>query len=141
MVQVTVDINTSGLLSKLDPDKVRDAQAKGLNYAAQEMVRVLMMNSPVDHGLLKQWFIDSIDDTEAHIKSPAEYAKYVNDGTSPHMIYPVNKKMLYWEGADHPVPYVVHPGTQGQHFVEESIEDVEFRLDEFFLKALSEVLG
>ena len=141
MVQVTVDINTSGLMSKLDPSKVKDAQAKGLEYAAQEMVRVLQMNSPVDHGLLKQWFIDSLDDTEAHIKTPAEYAEYVNYGTRPHFIYPTNKKMIYWDGAEHPVPFVVHPGTTPTLFVENSIEDVGSRLDGYFLKALSEVLG
>ena len=100
-----------------------------------------MMNSPVDHGLLKQWFVESIDDEEAHIKSPAEYAAHVNYGTRPHVIRPVNKKALYWAGAEHPVKLVNHPGIQGRHFVEDSIEAVKGNLDDYFLKALSEVLG
>ena len=49
--------------------------------------------------------------------------------------------MLYWEGADHPVPYVVHPGTTPTLFVENSIAEVENRLSGYFLKALEEVLG
>ena len=141
MVQVTVDMDISEIISDLNPEQVTQVKRKGLEYTSQEMVRTLMMNSPVDHGLLKQWFIDSIDDSEAHIKTPAEYAFYVNYGTSPHMIYPTNKKMLYWEGADHPVPYVVHPGTSPTLFVENSIEETELRMDEFFLSALQEVLG
>ena len=141
MVQVTVDVDTGALSEKLSPEKITEAKRIGLEYAAEETVRVLMENSPVDHGLLKQWFIDSIDDTEAHIKTPAEYAIYVNYGTSPHFIYPTNKKMLYWDGADHPVPFVVHPGTSPTLFVENSISDVEGRLDGYFLKALEEVLG
>lgn len=141
MVQVTVDIDVSSVLSKLSQDKVTEVKRLGLEYASQEMVRTLMMNSPVDHGLLKSWFIDSIDDSEAHIKTPAEYAVMVNDGTKPHVIEPVSAKALYWEGADHPVKRVYHPGTQGQHFVENSISDVEGRLNDYFLKALEEVLG
>ena len=139
MVQVTVEVDTSGLVS--DFAKFPEAKALGLSYAAQEMVRVLMENSPVDHGLLKSWFIESIDDSEAHIRTPAEYAHMVNDGTRPHIIEPVSKKALYWEGADHPVKRVHHPGTRGQHFVEKSVDDVQGRLDGYFLKALEEVMG
>ena len=141
MVQVTVDVDTSALLDKLSPDKAVQVQSKVVNLASQDLVRNLMMNSPVDHGLLKSWFIDSISDSEAHIKTPAEYAADVNYGTRPHFIYPTNKKMLYWEGAEHPVPYVVHPGTSPTLFVENSIEETEQNMDEFFLTALQEVLG
>lgn len=141
MVEVTIDVDISELMKDLDPSKVTEVKSKGLEYAAQETVRTLMLNSPVDHGLLKSWFIESIDDSEAHIHTPAEYAQYVNEGTSPYVIEPVNKKALYWEGADHPVKRVHHPGIKGKHFVEDSISDVEGRLDGYFLKALSEVLG
>jgi len=141
MVQITIDVDTSSLQEKLSPDKVKEAQGKGLEYAAEETVRTLMMNSPVDHGLLKSWFIESLSDEEAVIKTPAEYASYVNDGTGPYIIEPVSAKALYWDGADHPVMRVHHPGIQGRHFVEDSIADVEGRLDGYFLKALSEVLG
>ena len=141
MVEIQIDIDPSTLLDKLSPDKAVQVQSKVVNLAAQDLVRNLMINSPVDHGLLKSWFIDSISDSEAHIKTPAEYAAAVNYGSRPHMIYPTNKKMLYWEGAEHPVPYVVHPGTDGQHFVEDSIEETEQNMDEFFLTALQEVMG
>ena len=140
MVQVTISVDTSGF-ENLSPDKVTEATAKGMGYAAQEMVRTLMMNSPLDHGLLKSWFIDSLTDDEAVIKTPAEYASYVNDGTGPYIIEPVSAKALYWEGADHPVKRVHHPGIKGRHFVEDSIDDVEGRLGDYFLKALEEVLG
>ena len=140
MVQVTVDVDTS-VLEKLSPVKITEVKRKGLDYASQEMIRVLMINSPVDHGLLKMWHISEQSDEEVHIRSPASYAQMVNDGTAPHWIYPTNKQALYWKGADHPVKYVFHPGTQGQHFVEDSVSDVEGRLDGYFLKALEEVIG
>ena len=57
------------------------------------------------------------------------------------MIYPSNAQALYWDGADHPVKWVVHPGTTATLFVENSIEDTQQSMDEFFLTALQEVLG
>ena len=137
----TIDIDTTGLTSKLSPDKLTQAKQKGLEYSSQELIRVLMRNSPVDHGLLKSWFLDSLSSDEAVIKSPAEYAEWVNDGTQPYTITPTSKKALYWEGADHPVKVVHHPGIRGRHFVEDSLNDVNGRLDGYFLKAISEVMG
>ena len=141
MASFTIDIDTSGLTSKLSPDKLTQAKQKGLEYSSQELIRVLMRNSPVDHGLLKSWFLDSLSSDEAVIKSPAEYAQWVNDGTDPYTITPTSKKALYWEGADHPVRVVHHPGIKGKHFVEDSLDDVNGRLEGYFLRAISEVMG
>jgi len=137
----TIDINTSDLTTRLSPDKLTQAKQKGLEYSSQELIRVLMRNSPVDHGLLKSWFVESMTSDEAVIKSPAEYAQWVNDGTQPYTITPTSKKALYWEGADHPVRVVHHPGIKGRHFVEDSLDDVNGRLDGYFLRAISEVMG
>ena len=141
MASFTIDINTSDLTTRLSPDRLTQAKQKGLEYSSQELIRVLMRNSPVDHGLLKSWFLDSLSSDEAVIKSPAEYAEWVNDGTQPYTITPTSKKALYWEGADHPVKVVHHPGIRGRHFVEDSLNDVNGRLDGYFLKAISEVMG
>jgi hypothetical protein len=153
MVQITVEVDTSALTEKLSADKLEQAKEQGMNYATQEMVRVLMQNSPVDHGLLKSWFVDSMSADESSIKSPAYYARWVNDGTGPYTITPKGQatyyagqkltsgSALWWEGLDHPVKVVHHPGIKGQHFVENSINDVSGRLDGYFLRAISEVLG
>lgn len=141
MVQVTVDLDISPLTSKLTSENITEVKQRGLEYSSQAMIRELMLNSPVDHGLLKSWFLESIDEDEAHIKTPAEYAVAVNNGYDPYVIEPVNAKALYWEGAEHPVKRVNHPGFAGLHFVEDSIDAVEGELSNYFLKALSEVLG
>lgn len=139
MVQISLDMDTSPLLEKLAPNKVKEVNRLGLQYAGQEMVRTLMINSPVDHGLLKMWHFSEMSDDEVHIRSPARYAVYVNDGTQPHWIEPKNVKALHWDGNFSKGHYV--GGITGRHFVEDSISDVEGRLDGYFLKALSEVLG
>ena len=133
-MEITFDLDTSPI-GKL-PGKLQQAKAKGLEYSAETMVRFLMQNSPVDHGLLRQWFIDSIDDEEAHIKSPAEYAIYQDQGTRDHMIRPVNKKALHWDGffsKGHMVS-----GIRGKHFVEQSFNELKPLAPGFFLKALEE---
>ena len=153
MASFTIDINTSDLTTKLSPDKLTQAKQKGLEYSSQELIRVLMRNSPVDHGLLKSWFLDSLSSDEAVIKSPAEYAEWVNDGTRPYTITPKGQgtyiagrqitsgSALWWPGADHPVKVVHHPGIKARHFVEDSLADVNGRLDGYFLRAISEVIG
>ena len=152
MVEITVELDTSGI-GKLG-SMPREATPRALGYAAQDMTRFLQMNSPVDHGLLKQWFIDSLTDTEAHIKSPAEYAIYQDQGTKPYTIRPkfsgvvaggllhnVGKRALFWEGADHPVTVVHHPGIKAKHFVDRSFEQLQPLIPGHFLKALEEVQG
>lgn len=136
-MEITIDIDTSGI-GKL-PGKWQQAKAKGLNESAQTLVRFLMQNSPVDHGLLKQWFIESMDDEQAVIKSPAEYAIYQDQGTSPYLIQSKRPGgYLFWEGADHPVKTVHHPGIKGKHFVQQSLDELSPLAPGFFLRALEE---
>ena len=141
MASFTIYVDPSSVTSKLSPDKWGQAKEQGMKYVSEELIRVLERNSPVDHGVLKKWFSESLGSDEAVIKSPAEYAEWVNDGTRPYTITPTSKKALYWEGADHPVKVVHHPGIKGRHFVEDSLNDVNGRLDGYFLKAISEVMG
>ena len=136
-MELTLEIDTSGI-GKL-PGKWQQAKARGLNESAQTLVRFLMQNSPVDHGLLKSWFIESMDDEQAVIKSPAEYAIYQDQGTGPYLIQSKRPGgYLFWEGADHPVKTVHHPGIKAKHFVQQSLDELSPLAPGFFLRALEE---
>ena len=136
-MEITLEIDTSGI-GKL-PGRWEQAKARGLNESAQTLVRFLMQNSPVDHGLLKSWFIESMDDEQAVIKSPAEYAIYQDQGTSPYLIQSKRPGgYLFWEGADHPVKTVHHPGIKAKHFVQQSLDELSPLAPGFFLIALEE---
>ena len=136
-MELTLEIDTSNI-GKL-PGKWQQAKAKGLNESAQTLVRFLMQNSPVDHGLLKSWFIESLDDEQAVIKSPAEYAIYQDQGTSPYLIQSKRPNgYLFWEGADHPVKTVHHPGIKAKHFVQQSLDELSPLAPGFFIRALEE---
>ena len=143
-MEITIDIDTSGI-GKL-PGRWEKAKSQGLKESAETMVRFLMQNSPVDHGLLKSWFIESIDDEQATIKTPAEYAAAQNYGARAHDIFisPVNKSALFWGeyAGGKPIMskgHTVHiPALEGKHFIEQSFEQLQPLAPGYFLRALEE---
>ena len=50
------------------------------------------------------------------------YARWVEYGTQPHEIRPLNKKALFWKGAAHPVMVVHHPGTAPHPYFVPAVE-------------------
>ncbi len=127
IVMVTVTVNMSDGLSdlgKLSKETIRS----GLEKTAQDLIRNLQINSPVDHGLLKQWAVTSQSDLEITVQSPAIYAAAQNYG-STHFIAPKNKKALHWDGHFSKGHEVTIPA---KHFVEDSIEATQSRIAEFF---------
>ena len=145
LVEITIELDTSPV-GKLT-EKWQKARPLGLKYAAQDMTRFLIDNSPVDHGLLRQWSISSIDDEQATITTPAEYAAAQNFGARAHDIFisPKNKSALFWGDYDGKKPimskgHTVHiPALAGKHFVEKSFEQLQPLVPGYWMKALEEV--
>ena len=143
-MEITVDIDTSGI-GKL-PGRWEKARQQGLRESAETMVRFLMQNSPRDHGLLASWFIESIDEEQATIKTPAEYAAAQNYGARAHDIFisPKNKSALFWGEYEGKKPimskgHTVHiPALEGKHFIEQSFEQLQPLVPGYFLRALEE---
>ncbi len=144
MVTVQVTVDKSKLIN-LD-EKIPLIRKKGLNNVSQFMINRLQKNSPVDHGLLKQWFPYEVTDDVVKIKSPAGYAKYVNDGTG---IYGPYKTPIYSKHIGTPLAFQVGgamvytrmiKGQKPQKIVERSIKETEDRLDNLFIKTVMEVL-
>ena len=143
-MEITVDIDTSNI-GKL-PGRWQQAKAKGLNESAQMLVNFLQRNSPRDHGLLASWFIESIDEEQATIKTPAEYAAAQNYGARAHDIFisPKNKSALFWGeyAGGKPIMskgHTVHiPALAGKHFIEQSFEQLQPLVPGYFLRALEE---
>lgn len=63
-----------------------------------------------------------------------EYGAFLEEGTAPHIIRPVNKKALYWRGAEHPVKLVHHPGTQPKAIVGPTMKENKYRIRDTVLK-------
>ena len=67
------------------------------------------------------------------------YAAYVELGTHPHQILPVEKKALWWKGAPHPIRMVNHPGTKANPFMEKILQKSEPGITDLFEQALDKV--
>lgn len=145
MVKVTITIDESKLTNI--PEQIPKIKEKGLNLASQYMINRLQKNSPVRHGVLKGWFAyDYTSGEEVKIKSPAEYAPYVNDGTG---VYGPYKTPIYSKSIGKPMAFQIGGqmvytrmimGQKPQKIVERSIEEVEGKLGDLFIKAVRDVL-
>ena len=80
MVKVQLEVDASHL-KPLGP-KTEEAIRRGLQYTSNYMIERLQVNSPIDTGYLKGWFKYSESDSVVDIRSPAQYAGFVNDGHS-----------------------------------------------------------
>jgi hypothetical protein len=129
---VTVEVNVSDGLADLG-GLSKEMLSSGMNKTAQDLIRNLQINSPVDHGLLKQWAVTDQSDDEVTIQSPAIYAAYQNYGTEEHWVEPFATFALHW-GGDTGFFSKGHfvGGIEGKHFVEDSIEQTQSRIAEFF---------
>ena len=114
----------------------KEMKQEGMKKTSQDLIANLMKNSPVDHGLLKQWAVTSQSENEITIKSPAYYAGWVNDGHSqqPGRFIPGS-----WNGGK----FRYNPNAKGgmvlkksyvpgKKFVEKSIKATSQRIPEFF---------
>lgn len=97
---------TKNLLKSEIKKKVARAVIKTLNYIQQE--------TPVNTGNLRKSIVMEETDDGYFIGTSVPYAEYVEMGTGAHLITPKNKQALFWQGANHPVKSVMHPGTEGQ---------------------------
>ena len=152
MVKVSITVSKWDGLSPFIPQ----IQERGMNLTALDLIRELHTRSPVDHGLLRQWFVKSKSKDKIIIKSPAKYVGFQNYGTKAHFFAPKTKKALHWEGGGYSTSFasgIVKGSSKGafskghwikampgKRFVENSIMAVKPRIDAHFKVAIQEVL-
>lgn len=103
----------------------------------QEIVRAIfathahiVQNTPVDTGRLRTSIKVEQDGDDWIIGTNVPYAEHVELGVRPHIIRPVNKKALYWKGANHPVKKVNHPGYEGYLMFRKGVDFFEQKLND-----------
>ena len=127
--------------------------ALGWKYVATDFWGNIRRESPVRHGRLAGSFaLEKQSELSYHVKSGVEYAMAVYSGTGergdvdkgasgqPFDIFPVNKKALYWPGADHPVKAVYgHPGMRANPYIDRAEETTGEKIEEFINRAMREM--
>lgn len=115
------------------------AVARASELTAIELWGNVKKEAPTDHGRLAGSFeMEKRGPISYAVTTAVEYALVVQEGSRAHIIEPVNRRALYWEGADHPVYRVRHPGTKANPYVDRSISATEGRLEEFAMRAVRE---
>lgn len=83
-------------------------------------------NAPVKLGTLRRSITKDVQGAGGTVRgivgTNLPYAKFVHEGTAPHVIVPVSAKALFWPGARHPVKRVNHPGTRANPFLKKALQ-------------------
>lgn len=124
--------NIAKKLNKLWEKELEQAKEKRLKEVALLLERNSKKEAPVGSWKLRDSIESKISRDNALIYSLLPYAVFVHEWTLPHLIKPSTKKALYWQGAEHPVPYVNHPWTKANPFFTRAVENTTSKILERF---------
>ncbi len=135
----SIDINIGSQALEGELSRIADRLPSALTNLLDDLaadVEVLMKDeAPVRLGDLQNSITtDEVSSLERLIWPTVEHAAFVILGTSPHVIE--GSPWLYWEGAEHPVRRVMHPGTSPNPFPDRAADRadsyIEKRLESFY---------
>ena len=99
------------------PNEVKEAIRKSTLSIESQAKTNLTNNGSVVTGHLRRSISHKVSMTEGIVSANTKYAEGVEKGTKPHIIRAKNKKALYWQGANHPVKVVNHPGSRAKPYL------------------------
>ncbi len=99
--------------------------------------------APWRTGRLAGSIVKEVSDGEAEVQALAPYAAFVEFGTAPHEIRPVNASVLAFEAGGKMVftPLVRHPGSSANPFMERGAEDARGKAEMVFAELWLELMG
>jgi len=137
---------TEQLNNKIDPSKYDKAIRTTMTLAVKGVKEYAQSIAPYKTGTLRRSIqfqvlnngLQGIVYQDANI---ASYGGYVEMGTRAHEITPINKRALFWPGADHPMKSVQHPGTKPQPYMQPAYEGKKDWVLQTFNDAIKNLLG
>jgi HK97 gp10 family phage protein len=99
--------------------------------------------APWRTGKLAGSIVKEVGDGEASIQPLASYAVFVEKGTAPHVIRPVNASVLAFEAGRGMVftRLVHHPGTKPNPFMQRAADETRSKVEETFAELWLELTG
>jgi HK97 gp10 family phage protein len=141
---ITVEVSTSGL----EFDEVAESLSKELKQKLVEKLvdiayAAAFLGAPWRTGKLVGSIIKDIAEGEASISALASYAIYVEKGTAPHEIRPVNASVLAFEVGGGVVftRLVRHLGTKPNPFMQRAVEAAREKVEETFAELWLELIS
>jgi HK97 gp10 family phage protein len=122
-------------------DEIGKAVQKSALIIQSNAIREAPVNKQTGGGNLRQNIRTSLKSKlRAEVISKAPYSGYVEYGTAPHIIVPVNKKALANTRTGQFFGKVVHhPGTKANPYMHRALEKSRNKINEFFRNAVENV--
>ena len=134
---IKVEVDTSGL--NIDIGAINKAIAKELDDTAHKVERQAKELVPIDTGALRSSISTSGGGLDYSITASTPYAKYIEDGTKPHVI--TGNPYLIWDGQiNGPVESVNHPGNRAYKYMETACDTQTQGIDNRIAEAIDKVL-
>ena len=135
-VRVIAHYDRAHAFLKGEPE--RQAQVLNLwkQQGSEETMGFMRGIVPVKTGFLRESITRRTTPKRFLVYATAPYAKYVDQGTEPHVIFPRGASVLRWFGplgAPIFAKYVFHPGTAGHHFVQRTKDAMRQVLKQLYL--------
>ena len=143
-MKITVDSDIEKLLKKFNNDekimkKASNIVKKTLYNIEKDAKQNLDANGNVDTGRLKGSITTNIiGQFNGEVGTNVKYAEIIELGSRPHIIN--GNPYLYWEGAEHPVKQVNHPGTKAYPYMEPAAIKNEKKFNKDLEKLTKEIL-
>ena len=132
-----IEVDTSGL--NLAIGAINKAVANELDDTAHKVERQAKELVPIDTGALRSSISTSGGGLDYSITASTPYAKYIEDGTSPHVI--TGNPYLRWDGQiNGPVKSVNHPGNRAYKYMETACDTQTQGLEDRVAEAIVRVL-
>jgi hypothetical protein len=139
---ITVEIKTSGPdLEQVAQRLAGPVRQRFIELLADIAFDTMRELAPVRSGFMRDSISEFIGEGEARVGPTDPKAVFVEYGTRPHRIYPVNASCLAFFAGGRMVfaAYVNHPGTKPQPFVRYAAEEAQRRAEEVWQRAFEEV--
>ena len=143
-MKITIDSDLEKILKKFNNDekimkKASNIVKKTLYNIEKDAKQNLDANGNVDTGRLKGSITTNIiGQFNGEVGTNVKYAEIIESGSRPHIIN--GNPYLYWEGAEHPVKQVNHPGTKAYPYMEPAAIKNEKKFNQDLEKLIKEIL-
>jgi len=131
---ISVTVQQRGLQLQLVSQGIDEAAKRLIQRLADYAEAEMRNRAPVRTGVLRASIQKTVGEKEAQIGPTVPYAMFVEYGTRPHEIRPVNARALRFEmgGGTVFATLVRHPGTRPQPFIRETAEAVKSQVEPVF---------
>jgi len=123
-------------------NEISKAVKKSVGTVHTKAVREAPANRQTGGGTLRQMIQDRMTSRlSGEVASRANYSIYVHEGTRPHEIRVVNKRVLANKRTGEFFgKRVMHPGTKANPFMKRALEKSIFSINRFFSKATENII-